>query len=770
MHLRFPGTLIVLCAVITISWVGCQVTPEEKKAKHRERAIAYMKNQQYHEAIIEYQNVAQLDPKDSDTHYQLALAHLKLGSIPNLQQAHTELIKTVRLDEANTDAQLKLGDLYLLGREPAKARERADIVLASSPQNTEGLVLRGRSLFSETRYQEAIAELKKAIGLAPQNMQAYIDLARAHLATNERTEAEATLNQALRVNPRSLEVMLALGDFRNLTGKPDQAEVIYTRALEASPDKEATYLKLASHYQHHRKLPEAEATLQRLAARIPQADTPQIHLGDYFTAIGQPEKALASYRRATEIAPSSTMARDKLITHYLDTGKIAEAETSIHAILEKDKHDLMGRFFDARLNLAHSKIDEAMTAFQSVVKDSPQFAGAHYFLGIAYLQKQQLPQARAAIADAVKFNPQHEEARTALAQIHLAEGSVDLALEEAQIALQINPRNTQAAIISGTAYLRKADLAKSRKVFEAIVQALPKESIGPYNLGLVAQAEKNTTKALAYFEEALAKQSTAIEPILQIVAIKHAQGKTVEARERVIRQLELAPKSPLLHNLVGRLWLEAKDSVQAEKAFKTAIELDGTLLGPYLNLAQLYYQTGKVDQSIAEYEMVLAKNPNTSPALMMLGIIHEGREEYDKAKERYEQILKLNPRFAPAANNLAWLLTEQGGNLDVALSHAQSAREQRPDDPNVADTLGWVYYKKFAYLLAVSLLKEAADKLPNEPLVLYHLGMAQAKNGNAVAAKHSLQTALKLNQHFSGADEAKKTIQRLEQSAVSREG
>lgn len=97
----------------------------------------------------------------------------------------------------------------------------------------------------------------------------------------------------------------------------------------------------------------------------------------------------------------------------------------------------------------------------------------------------------------------------------------------------------------------------------------------------------------------------------------------------------------------------------------------------------------------------------------------------------------------------------------MALSHAQTAREQRPEDPNIADTLGWIYYKKNASLLAVSLLKEAADKLPNEPLVHYHLGMAQAKNGEVAAAKDALQTALKLNQHFTGAEDAKKTLSGL---------
>ena len=760
----FPPTLTLnlLFALIMLGNLGCgSKTPEEKTAKHRERAETYVKNGQYPEAIIEYQNVIQIEPNSPDAHYRLALAYLKHGTIPSLQAAFSEFTRTVTLDKTNQDAQLKLGELYLLAQDPGKARERAEIVLASAPQHLDGLILHGRSLINEKQYKDGIAELKKALEQDPKNIQIYIDLARVHFILNDKPAAEAALRQALSIDPHALPALLALADYYDVVGQSARAETHYQQAMEADPENEAVYLHLASHYQRHAKPADAEATLRKLVARKPQADTPLIHLGDYFTVLGQPEKALANYRRAMEVVPTSSNARDKLIGHYLDAGKITDAEPLVNALREKDKHDLMGRFFDARLKLAHAQPDEALTLLQGVIKDSPQFAGAHHFLGMAYLQKHQLPQAKAAIADAVKFNPQLGDARTALAQLHLAEGSVDLALEQAQAAVQINPRNAQAAIVAGTAYLRKGDLVKSRKVFEAITQAAPKEPIGPYNLGLVARSEKNDTKALAYFEEALTKRPTAIEPLLQIVAIKNTQGKTQEARERVIKQLETVPQSPLLHNLLGQLWLNVRDPAQAEKSFKTAIEIDGSALAPYLNLAQLYYQTGKVDQSITEYETVIAKNPNAPAALMMLGIIHEGRKDYDKAKERYDQILKLNPRFAPAANNLAWLIAEQGGNLDVALSHAQTAREQRPEDPNIADTLGWIYYKKNASLLAVGLLKEAADKLPNEPLVHYHLGMAQAKNGDAAAAKHSLQTALKLNHQFTGAEDAKKTIEGL---------
>ena len=157
--------------------------------------------------------------------------------------------------------------------------------------------------------------------------------------------------------------------------------------------------------------------------------------------------------------------------------------------------------------------------------------------------------------------------------------------------------------------------------------------------------------------------------------------------------------------------MQAKDTGQAEIAFKKALELDNSLLSAYINLGLVYHIAGKTDQAAKEFEAVLAKDPKVIQAHMMLGIIHDGRKEYDKAQTHYEAILKLNPRFAPAANNLAWILVEHGGNIDVALSHAQMAREQQPNDSHIADTLGWIYYKKKRNLLAMNLLKEAVEKI-----------------------------------------------------------
>lgn len=97
---------------------------------------------------------------------------------------------------------------------------------------------------------------------------------------------------------------------------------------------------------------------------------------------------------------------------------------------------------------------------------------------------------------------------------------------------------------------------------------------------------------------------------------------------------------------------------------------------------------------------------------MILGRIVEQRKDIQKAQSHNRDILEREPKLSPAANNLAWLMAEQGGNYDEALSVAEKARAQPSDHPHIADTREWIYFKKNASLKVVPLFQETTEKLP----------------------------------------------------------
>ena len=142
----------------------------------------------------------------------------------------------------------------------------------------------------------------------------------------------------------------------------------------------------------------------------------------------------------------------------------------------------------------------------------------------------------------------------------------------------------------------------------------------------------------------------------------------------------------------------------------------------------------------------------------MVGLILEAQNKPGDAKAWYEKALHVDPRSPVAANNLAWMLAGEGGNLDVALRLSQTAVSRAPDEPDVNDTLGWVLYKKDLASRAVSPLLVSVKGAPRNPTYRYHLGLAYAKAGDTAQARKALGEALTLNPNFADAAEARRVL------------
>jgi tetratricopeptide (TPR) repeat protein len=175
-------------------------------------------------------------------------------------------------------------------------------------------------------------------------------------------------------------------------------------------------------------------------------------------------------------------------------------------------------------------------------------------------------------------------------------------------------------------------------------------------------------------------------------------------------------------------------------------------------LAQLYVSQRRLEEAKLQYSEVLAKNPKSVPASTMIGVILEARNQKEQAESQYQKTLAIDPRSAVAANQLAWLYVSSNRNLDEALQLAQTARELLPDNPNVGDTLGWIFVKKNMAERAIPILEASAKKAPDDPEIHYHLGVAYVQSGDFTKAKGSLQRALSLRPNFEGADEARKAL------------
>ena len=162
-------------------------------------------------------------------------------------------------------------------------------------------------------------------------------------------------------------------------------------------------------------------------------------------------------------------------------------------------------------------------------------------------------------------------------------------------------------------------------------------------------------------------------------------------------------------------------------------------------LAQVQSTLGKPSDAISSYNRAIAIAPNNADLYTALGAAFEAQGNWQQAEATYQKALAFQSDNALAANNLAYLMLEHGGDINVALTLARTARRGLPNLPNSADTLGWAYFANGAYTLAQSLLDQAVKQSPTNATYHYHLGMAYEKLKEKGLARAELEKSLKLN-------------------------
>jgi len=239
-------------------------------------------------------------------------------------------------------------------------------------------------------------------------------------------------------------------------------------------------------------------------------------------------------------------------------------------------------------------------------------------------------------------------------------------------------------------------------------------------------------------------------------------GKDFEsARLRVRRQFEKTLDSPAAHYFEGKILAAEGKWAAAQVELHKALQLDPNFVAACDLLVQSYLATNKVPQAITELQAQLAKTPNAQ-ALLTLALLYERNGNFTQARDVYEKLLAINPNFVLVLNNLAYLYTEHLNNLDKAYELARKARDVQPQDPAVADTLGWVLYKRGDYQQALSLLQESVEKAPDNPEIQFHLGMTAYMMGQTDIAKVAFKKAANTAKDFPNKDESKHRLAMLE--------
>ena len=185
-------------------------------------------SKQYDEATTLFKGYTTQKPENPWGHYMLGLSSWKGG---DLEQAETELLRSIELDPTHVKSLYNLGRVYLDGGVPEKARSQIEAGLKLDSTSGEGYRLLGRANEGLGKLPEAEQAYRMAVKLDTEDAWAMNNLGLVFIQQQRPDEAIGVLARAVQLKPDNARFQNNLGMALELNGYNTKASEAYQAAI-----------------------------------------------------------------------------------------------------------------------------------------------------------------------------------------------------------------------------------------------------------------------------------------------------------------------------------------------------------------------------------------------------------------------------------------------------------------------------------------------------------------------------------------------------------
>lgn len=526
----------------------------------------------------------------------------------------------------------------------------------------------------------AISLLREAVAHDPTSPYLHLRLADGLLEAGAPDDALRAAEDALALAPDSVVALRLRGQSLLAAGDAAAARQTLEAVLARAPGDRAASTMLAELHAEAGDLDSAERVIDELMSREPGALDGYLALARVFAARGLPERALVHVERALARDADEPEALTLKLTLLWALGRFEAALPAAQAMARA-----AGDSASVRRDLlsAHALADH-MDAARA--------------LAAAWLADDASEAMKLLVSEAWERTGAIHEAIDVLASPTPGGGSVRLRGERARLLLLTGdaPGATLAACRGAPAADETAEARASLAVL----------------CGEALLAQKRIREAGALVEQHHAAFGSSAQ-LLELLADVLAQGALPSGRARAILEAALGATAP-----------ESLDAAGLDAAARALESI------PDSGAARMFL------------EDTLRRRP-TEPGVLFAFARHlERTGEIRAAAELVERMMDRGQRGIQELNFAAFTLAEAGARLDDASRYAWRALVMDPLNGYVVDTLGWCLLSAGDIDSGVALLRRADLLAPGDGEVLFHLATAEARAGNAGAARAAAQRAL----------------------------
>jgi tetratricopeptide (TPR) repeat protein len=747
--------LLVLVPLLLVT-AACNRDPAAQAQRYVENGNKFFEKEKFKEASIMYRRALQKDLRFGEAYYRLGLTELKLGRFLDAQRA---LRRAVELQPENQDAATKLADLYLLALAnspgkipPAFIAEFKDLVAAMGqkfPDSFDAQRLQGHAALLDQNLKDALKFFEKANQTKPLQPELVTILFQALVADKQNAAAEKLAAQMIEKDKTFSPIYDLLFLLRLRSNDPAGAEAVLKQKVANNPKKTDFHIQLASFYYAQKRRPELEAIIQNILSKPDEHPDAYLLSGNFFQRVREYDRARQVFEQGSAKFPNDKGIYQKAIAQVLVLdNKPAEAARLIEEIIKADPKDDVAIQMRAALTLQsgnREEINRAAADLQALVTKTPDNAVLRYELARALIAKNEADAARVQLEESIKLRPNFLPARETLGRLYLLRGETGKALKEADEILQQSANYLPARLIRSSALIAMKEHDRARQELSAILAQNPDNPEAKYQVGFLNFTTGQFAQAESIFRQLYKDRPNDPRGLVGIVESYVAMGRFNDAVQIMDSEINKDPKRRDLKLALANVLVRGTQYDRAILIYQELLKDQPDSGDLMYKLAETYRRKGDLNSATDWLRKASDAMPNNPDPLLMLAMVLEGTGKRDQAKPLYEKVLRLQPDQEYALNNLAYIKAEEGVDLDTALTMAQRARQKRPDNNSIADTLGWIYIKKNLSDDAVRIFTELVSKEPKNPTFHYHLGMALMQKGDKAAARKALEVALQNN-------------------------
>jgi tetratricopeptide (TPR) repeat protein len=403
--------------------------------------------------------------------------------------------------------------------------------------------------------------------------------------------------------------------------------------------------------------------------------------------------------------------------------------------------------------------------------------------------------------------PELDQAITKFNQ-HKYEESLQLLRQAAERNAELQSPRTMLAGF----FLQADQLAEARAMLELAVVEQQDDPEAYRMLGELAFRERRVTEAELLFQElqrtgrefkgnAIRKRNYGIAARAGLAAVAESRQQYEVAREHLAAWIAEAPRNAGAHARLGEVLFHLRQLDQAYAELQAAAEISPEVYLPEVTMGRLFQQTSEPQQAKLWMERAVTNNPRSIPtrlavaqwqwengelevarghidqalqtnpesleAQILAGLIARFQNRLDDAEQYFQAVFLQSPSNAVAANQLALVLAQQGGDTKRrrALELAENNLRQFTNNQDVAATLGWLYTLAGRNEEATRIFQAIAQSGTVSSDIAYFMALLASRTGNPAAATKTLRSALETQGPFAFRDDAEQLYQQLSQTA-----